>query len=49
MTYPDGAMLILESDLAKDAVLGEPRPTSYNDPPPPPPHGGRVRTANRVL
>ena len=36
VTYPDGSMLILESDLAKDAVLGEPRPANYDDPPPPP-------------
>ena len=36
VTYQDGSMLILESNLAKDAVLRETRPVNYNDPPPPP-------------
>jgi|WetSurMetagenome_2_1015567.scaffolds.fasta_scaffold1676906_1 hypothetical protein len=45
VTYPDGSMLILESDLAKDAVLGEPCPSNYNDPPPPP-HSGKAGTAS---
>jgi hypothetical protein len=36
VTYQDGSMLILESNLAKDAVLREARPVNYNDPPPPP-------------
>jgi len=36
VTYPDGGRLILESDLARDGVLGEPRPVNYSDPPPPP-------------
>lgn len=37
VTYQDGSVLILETDLAKDAVLGETRPANYYDPPPPPP------------
>lgn len=37
VTYPDGSVLILESELAKAAVMGEGRPVNYNDPPPPPP------------
>jgi len=36
ITYPDGSVLILESDLAKEAVWHESRPVNYNDPPPPP-------------
>jgi len=34
--YPDGRRLILESALAKSAVLCEAGPVNYNDPPPPP-------------
>ena len=37
VTYEDGSMLIVESNLAKDAVLREGRSVNYNDPPPPPP------------
>ena len=36
ITYPDGSMLILESDLAKELVWHESRPVNYNDPLPPP-------------
>jgi hypothetical protein len=36
ITYPDGGMLILESDLAKESVVREIRPANYNDPAPPP-------------
>ena len=36
VTYEDGSMLILESDLAKETVLREHRNVSYNEPPPPP-------------
>jgi hypothetical protein len=35
--YEDGSVLILDSDLARDAVLRESRIVSYNEPPPPPP------------
>ena len=33
VTYPDGSMLILESDLAKPGVLCEGRPVSYSKTP----------------
>jgi len=36
ITYPDGSMLILESNLAKESVWHESKPVNYNDPPPPP-------------
>jgi len=34
VTYPVGSMLILESDLARGAVLEESRPVNCNEPPP---------------
>ena len=37
VTYEDGSMLIVESKLAKHALLGETRSAGYNDPPPRPP------------
>ena len=37
VTYPDGTVLIVESELARAAVMGEGRAVNYNDPPPPPP------------
>jgi hypothetical protein len=37
VTYEDGSMLILESNLAKEAVGREAGPVNYNDPPPLPP------------
>jgi hypothetical protein len=37
VTYQDGSMLILESNLAKEGIAGERRSVNYNDPPPPPP------------
>jgi hypothetical protein len=36
VTYRDGSMLNLESDLARESVLRESRPVNYNEPPPPP-------------
>jgi hypothetical protein len=36
VTYEDGSILILESNLAKHLSLRETRPINYNDPPPPP-------------
>ncbi len=36
VTYPDGSVLILESDLAKETALREARPANYNEKPPPP-------------
>ena len=36
ITYPDGGMLILESDLAKESVGRESSPVNYTDPAPPP-------------
>ena len=36
VTYPDGSVVILESDLAKLAVMRAGRPVNYNDAPPPP-------------
>ena len=38
VTYADGGMLIVETDLCRDAVLQDSRAVSYNDPPPPPPY-----------
>ena len=35
ITYQDGGILILESDLAKESVGCESRPLNYNDPLPP--------------
>ena len=40
VTYADGGMLILESDLAREAVLQESRSVNYSDPPPPPAGAG---------
>ena len=37
VTYADGGMLIVETDLAREAVLQDSRSVNYNDPPPPPP------------
>jgi len=37
VTSEDGSMLIVESKLAKHALLGEDRPVNYNEPPLPPP------------
>jgi len=34
VTYPDGSMLILESELAREAVFMEGCPVNYNEPPP---------------
>lgn len=34
VTYADGSQLILESRLARQAVIREERSSSYNDPPP---------------
>jgi hypothetical protein len=36
VTYDDGGMLILESDLARESLLREARPANYNEPPPKP-------------
>jgi len=35
VTYPDGSVLILESELAKVSGLRDGSPVNYNDPPPP--------------
>jgi hypothetical protein len=43
VTYPDGSMLILESDLARESVLQEGRPVSYNKLPPPPAGAAKKR------
>ena len=37
VTYADGGMLIVETDLSREAVLQDSRSVNYNDPPPPPP------------
>ena len=37
LTYSDGSQLILESNLAKQAVAREGRAVNYNEPPPAPP------------
>jgi len=34
VTYPDGSVLILESDLARELVFQESRPVNYNEPAP---------------
>lgn len=36
VTYRDGSVLILESNLARESVQRESSPVSYNKPPPPP-------------
>ncbi len=43
VTYEDGSMLIVETKLAKHALLGERRSVNYSNPPPAPP-GGHHRT-----
>ena len=36
VTYQDGSILLVESNLAKESVLRDTRPVNYSDPPPPP-------------
>jgi len=34
VTYADGGILIVETELAREAVLQDSRSVNYNDPPP---------------